>query len=141
MNLLPSELAVFINAVQIGAERLRDLSDLRQNFFTMRENDEDILVNLFIVRGVNDGFRNLRLVHVEIASQGTPEDALKSTNPVSWNDTRDKANVHDGERLLALSITILASGNLVLNIPEQGGFVVVERLSDLIRMTVGLYWT
>lgn len=100
VNLVSAQLAVLIDVVDAGAQALRDLADLRDDLLAVREDDEDVLVNLLVLLGVDDGVRDLALVHVQIATQRAPKDTLESAHAFARNDTSDKANVHHAEALL-----------------------------------------
>ena len=103
VDLVSPELAVLIDIVNICAQALRDLSNLGNNLLAMSEDDEDVLVDLFVVLRVDNGVRDFGLVHVEVATQRSPKDALKRTHPLARDDPSYKANVHHAEALLVAS--------------------------------------
>jgi hypothetical protein len=66
-----------VDREQGGAHGLRDLANLGQEAFTVSEDDEDILEGLFVGRRVGEGLINVGVVHVQVATENTPEDAFK----------------------------------------------------------------
>lgn len=104
----------------------------------MSEDDKDILVDFLVGHRVDNGLRDLRLVHVKVSTQGAPEDTLERSNSVSGDNTSNESNVHFREALLTLGVSILTRG-VVLNIAEQGSFIVVEGLTNVFCLCMGLF--
>lgn len=138
MDLVSPKLAVLIDVVQIRPKRLGNLSDLCNDFFTVSKDHENVLMNLFVGAWINNRLRNLGLVHVKVTTQGAPQDAFERSNAVSRDNTCYEADVHNRERLLNLSVTVLAAGTLLLDVSEQRRLIVVEGLTDLLRVAMCL---
>jgi len=101
VHLVTAELTVLIDVVDVGAEGFRNLADLVDDLLSVGEDDEDALVHLFVGLGVDDGLLDFALVHVQVTTQSTPEDALECGHALARDDTGNEANVHDGEGTLA----------------------------------------
>jgi hypothetical protein len=104
----------------------------------MSKDNEDVLVDFFIVARVDDHFGDLRLVHVKVTTESSPEDALKGSNAVPRDDTCNEANVHFREALLTLSVSICAARGVLFDVAKKGRFVIVEGLADIFGVGVGL---
>lgn len=104
----------------------------------MSEDDENILVDFLVGHRVDNGLRDLRLVHVKVSAQGAPKDTLKCSDAIPGDNTSNESNVHFREALLTLGVSILARG-VVLNIAEQGSFIVVKGLTNVFCLCVGLF--
>ena len=141
VDLITSQFAVLIDAIQRGTQRLGDLSNFGKDILAMSKDHKDTLVNLLVVDGVNDCLRNLRLVHVEVTAQGTPQDAFESTNAVLGDDTSNETDVHLLEALLAVVITVRTTGSVLFDITEKRSLVVIEGLANVFRLGVGLFLT
>lgn len=83
--------------VQIGAERVAQATDLGLHLLTRADNDNDVLgdqlgavVRVCRVRG------NLRVAEQNVAAQGAPQNALKGSDPIAIDDTRDARHVAAG---------------------------------------------
>jgi hypothetical protein len=74
---------------------------------------------------------NLGLVHVQVASQRSPEYALKGGHAVPRDDTGHETDVHARERSLDLGGLVM-----LLDILQQGRVVVVGRRPDLLDVAV-----
>ncbi len=59
VNLIPPEVAVLIDVVDLGPHGLGDLANLGQDLLSVREDDEDILLHRFVVAGVDQRLRDL----------------------------------------------------------------------------------
>jgi hypothetical protein len=62
------------------------------------------------------------LVHVQVAAERSPENALKGGNAFAGNNTGNETNVHDGKGSVrcALSLAVL------LDVLQKWGIVVIE---------------
>jgi hypothetical protein len=101
VHLIATQFAVLVDVVDVGTERLGDLTDLVDDLLSMGEDDEDALVHLLVGLGVDDGLLNLALVHVKVTAESTPQDALECGHALTRDDTGDETNVHNRERALA----------------------------------------
>jgi hypothetical protein len=86
MDLVPTKITVLVHTVQIRTQGFRDLPDLGNNLLSMCKYDEDVFADGLIICRINERFWDLRLIHVQITSQCSPEDPLECSNPVSGND-------------------------------------------------------
>ena len=132
VDLVSAQFAVLVDVVNACAQALRNLADLRDDLLAVGEDDEDVLVHLFVVLGVDDGVRDFALVHVQVATQSTPQDALEGAHSLSRDDTSNKANVHHAEALL-LRCVVVSVG--LLHVAQQRRVVGrVDALPDLFRL-------
>lgn len=138
VNLVPSQFAILVHTVQVGVERLGDLPNLRQDLFTVGEDDENIFLHFFVGSRVNDRLRNLGLIHIKVPSQRSPQDTFESPDAIPRNYTSNVSNVHGEERLLAMGIAVLRPSSLILDIIEERGLVVVEGSPDLLGLAMRL---
>jgi hypothetical protein len=134
MNLVSAQLAVLVHAVEVRTQGLRDLANLRDDFLAVSEDDEDILVGFLVGLWIDDGLRDLGLVHVQVAAQCPPKDSLECCNSFSGNDSGNKSNIHDGEGPIA-SFTILSA---LLDVAKEGGIIVINRVSDFFGLAASL---
>jgi hypothetical protein len=83
------------------------------------------------------------LVHVQVASQCSPEDAFEGAHSVPWDDASYESDVPDREILLAINVAVLARRLLLLllllYILQKGCLVVVIKgLSNFFSMAMSL---
>ena len=132
VNLIPTKIAVLINAINIGTHRLRDLSNLGKNFLAVGKDDENILVDGLVGGRVNEGFGNLGLVHVKITAQSSPKNPLKSINAVSGNNTSNESDVHPRKGSLGIGST-----SVCLDILQKRSLITLRRSADLLDVSMG----
>lgn len=108
VHLVTAQFAVLIDIVDVGTKRLGNLADLVDDLLAMCEDDEDALVHLFVVLGVDDGFLNLALVHVQVTAESTPQNTLECGHALAGDDTGDKSNVHNREGTLARGVAVVS---------------------------------
>lgn len=131
VDLITTLVAVLIDLVKLSPHGLGDLANLGENLFAVGKNDKDILVDSLVGRGVDQGLRDLGLVHVQVATQRTPKNTLKGTNAVTRNDTSDEANVHAGKRSVGIG-----GRAVLLDILQERGVVVLGRVPNLLHIAV-----
>src|ERR1700753_427767 len=103
----------------------------------MCEDDKHVLVHTLVGLRIDDGLLDFRLIHVEIAPEGTPENSFECCNPLSRDDTGNKANVHCKQGSLRLDILVTA---MLLNILKQWSVIGhVNRLTDIFGMDSSLH--
>ena len=70
-------IGVRVDRVDCRAEGLRYPTDLGEQRFAVRKDDEYVLVGRVAGRCIDEGLGNVSVVHVEVATEDTPEDALE----------------------------------------------------------------
>lgn len=78
------------------------------------------------------------MVHVKITAECSPEDTFKCADPLLGNDTSHEANVHLREALLAMGIAIQTPRSMLLDIAKERRLVIIEGLTDILRLSMGL---
>jgi hypothetical protein len=125
-NLVAAEVAVLVNVVDVGAHGLGDLPDLGEDLLAMSKDDEDILVDRLVVGRIDQRLGNLRLVHVQVATEGSPQDALEGGDTVPGMTPATKPMfIPEKDRSTSASIDVCCSTS-----EQQGCVVVVGRLRE-----------
>jgi hypothetical protein len=82
--------SICIERVKGSTHALGNLPDLGEQSFTMSEDNEDVLALLGSSGGVHEGLSDVDLVHVQVATQNTPEHTFECSHPSTVNCTSDK---------------------------------------------------
>lgn len=82
--------AVGVDRVKRPAHGLGDLPDLREELLSMCEDDEYVLPGLRSSSRVDEDLVNVGVVHIQIATQDTPEDPLERRDTSSVDSSGDE---------------------------------------------------
>ena len=101
----------------------------------MGEDHENILACFFVVLRIDDSFWDLGLVHVQIASQCSPENAFEGCKSFAGNDTTDETDIHGCERLLITDIAVRTTF-FSFRVAQERGIIIIQGLSDVFGLSM-----
>lgn len=114
-----------VDGVERASHGLGHFADLGEELGAVGEDNEDVLARLVARDGVDEEGLDLGVVHVEVAAEDAPEDALEDGHPGSVDRARDELEV--------VATAVRVAGEALLLRVEEGSSiaVVVERGADL----------
>lgn len=75
-----------------GSHRFGDLADLGKENVTVGEDNEDVLPGLFAGGRIDEGLDNVGMIHVQVATKNTPENAFEGRDAAALDRTGNKSN-------------------------------------------------